>query len=107
MPTPITGLESTELTTISPLEEVAQPMAVTGTDVAQITPNTTIDELLANWPERASILLSYRLPAVGKTDEEQAEAWTSGPTVGAAAARGGLVDADLARLMGELNGLTA
>jgi NADPH-dependent glutamate synthase beta subunit-like oxidoreductase/ferredoxin len=81
-------------------------MAVTGTDVTQITPNTSIDELLQKWPERAPILLSYRLPRGGKTDEEQAEAWTSAATIGEAAARGGLSDADLARLMGELNGLS-
>src|SRR5581483_5905105 len=57
-------------------------------------------------PERAPILLAYKLPKGGKTDEEQAEAWTSAATIGEAAARGGLSDADLARLMGELNGLS-
>src|SRR5437868_414830 len=80
-------------------------MAVVGIDVTQITPTTSIDELLEKWPERAGTLLSYRLPKGGKSDEEQAEAWSAAPTIGEAARVGGMSDADLARLMGELNGL--
>jgi NADPH-dependent glutamate synthase beta subunit-like oxidoreductase/ferredoxin len=72
-----------------------------------ITPQTTIEDLLTLYPDRAPMLLRYRLPKAGKSEEEQAEAWTTSPTISDAARSYGLGDADLARMLGELNGLTA
>ena len=75
--------------------------------LATITPNTTIDELLTDFPDRAPALLSYRLPKAGTSDEEQAEAWISSGTIGDAAIKYGMPDPDFARLIGQLNGLTS
>jgi NADPH-dependent glutamate synthase beta subunit-like oxidoreductase/ferredoxin len=81
-------------------------MTMTTNPSVPITPQTTVDDLLAIYSDRAPVLLSYRLPKAGKSDEEQAEAWTSSNTIEEAATRYGLSNADLARLIGELNGLS-
>jgi len=81
-------------------------MTISTNPSSPINPQTTIEDLLTIYPDRAPMLLRYRLPRAGKSEEEQAEAWTNSPTIEDAARSYGLSDADLARLLGELNGLT-
>lgn len=81
-------------------------MTMTTNPSVPVTPQTLIDDLLTHHSDRAPVLLSYRLPKAGTSDEEQAEAWTSSNTIEEAATRYGLSDADLAHLIGELNGLS-
>ncbi len=71
-----------------------------------ITPRTRVDDLVSEFPEKAPVLLSYRLPRAGTTQEQQADAWMSAGSIGEAATRNGMSPADLDRLIGELNGLT-
>ncbi|TAK25966.1 MAG: 4Fe-4S dicluster domain-containing protein [Chloroflexota bacterium] len=71
-----------------------------------ITPRTSIDEIITNHPDKAPILLRYRLPKAGRGEAEQAEAWTTSASVEGAARSYGMSDADVARLIGELNGLS-
>src|SRR3954454_20538720 len=98
MPIPIIARQSTRIEQrLRPQRRSARPMTISTNPRTPINPQTTIEDLLTLYPDRAPTLLSYRLPKVGKSEEEQAEAWTSAVTIEDAARTHGLSDADLAR----------